>query len=221
MEALVRPALPSGVSLADTVFSVVDVETSGLSSRRHRVLQVAVVRVRADGRIVDRWSTLVRPRFARVGRSSRVHGLTRRDLRGAPRFADIADELTARLHGTVVTGHNVGFDWAFLRRGLRRMGYDAPDALRLCTLRLSRSLDPAGESSHRLIELCARYGIPLGRAHDALADATATAELLPHLLRAAAVADADQLSPHLRGADTAWPRGPVPVPRAAWWRLRR
>ena len=36
------------------VFSVVDIETSGLSTRRHRILQVAVARV-VDGEIVDEW----------------------------------------------------------------------------------------------------------------------------------------------------------------------
>jgi DNA polymerase III epsilon subunit family exonuclease len=218
MDALVRPTLPAGATLADTVFAVVDVETNGLSSRRHRVLQVAVVRVQGDGTILDHWSTLVRPGFSRVGRSTRVHGLTRRSLRGAPRFADVAEELIDRLDGTVLTGHNVGFDWAFLRRGLRRGGHPVPDAVRLCTLRLSRSLDPTGDSSHRLTELCTRYGISLTRAHDALADATATAQLLPHLLDAAAITDAEHLSAHLRGTQTAWTREPASVGRSPrWW----
>jgi DNA polymerase-3 subunit epsilon len=197
---MTQPAL-----LADTVFAVVDVETSGLSSRRHRVLQIAVVRIRGDGTLIDRWSTLVRPRWARVGRSRRIHGISRRDLRGAPRFADVVDELIVRLQGAVVAGHNVGFDWAFLRRGLRRARYAAPDAARLCTLRLSRSLDPARDESHRLVELCQRYGIPLDQAHDALADATATAALLPHLLEAAAITGPEELRSHLRGTTTAWP----------------
>ncbi len=217
MEAVTHPSV-----LAETEFAVIDVETNGLSSRRHRVLQVAIVRILADGTVLDRWSTLVRPgRLARVGRSSRVHGITRRHLRGAPRFGDVVDELIARLEGAVVTGHNVGFDWAFLRRGLRRAGYGAPNAARLCTLRLSRSLDPDREDSHRLVELCARYGIPLHQAHDALADATATARLLPHLLTAAEVTDADGLQPHVRGDTTAWPvRGSEPA-RAARRRLLR
>ena len=49
--------------LAHTRFAVVDVETSGLSPRRHRVLQVAVVVVDADGRVLDTWVSLLRPRM--------------------------------------------------------------------------------------------------------------------------------------------------------------
>ena len=50
-------------SLASVEFAVVDVETSGLSSRSHRILQVAVVRARADGTVIDRWCSYVRPRW--------------------------------------------------------------------------------------------------------------------------------------------------------------
>jgi DNA polymerase-3 subunit epsilon len=222
MEATAHPVPVTGASLADRVFAVVDVETNGLSSRRHRVLQLAIVRARGDGTIVDRWSTLVRPGWARVGRSSRVHGLTRRDLKGAPRFGDFVGELVSRLDGALVAGHNVGFDWAFLRRGLRRSGYPVPDAARLCTLRLSRSLDPDRQASHRLVELCERYGVPLDQAHDALADATATARLLPLLLGAAGITSGEQLEAHLRGSATAWPPATAANPRSRrWWGLAR
>ena len=64
----------------------------------------------------------------------------------------------------------------------------------LCTLTLSRRLDPDRQLSHRLGDLCARYGIELVRPHDALADADATAALLPHLLKAHGITSAAQLS---------------------------
>jgi DNA polymerase III epsilon subunit-like protein len=48
--------------------------------------------------------------------------------------------------------------------------------------------------SHRLTDLCERYGVALDRPHDALADAEATAAVLPHLLLAHGVHDADQLA---------------------------
>ena len=51
-------------------FAVVDVETSGLSLRRHHVLQIGLVVVDGNGRVLDRWSSLVAPRrrwWFRVG----------------------------------------------------------------------------------------------------------------------------------------------------------
>jgi DNA polymerase III subunit epsilon len=181
-------------------FAVVDLETSGLSTRRHRVLQVGVVVVTADGTVLDRWSSLVklhRP-LQRVG-PTRIHGITRRALRGAPSLDATLDELGARIDGSIVVAHNAAFDAGFLARAVRRR--PPCDPLRrgldvtLCTLRMSRRLDPDRELSHRLADVCERYGIALVRPHDALADAEATAALLPHLLRAHGVVDTGGLEP--------------------------
>jgi DNA polymerase-3 subunit epsilon len=184
--------------LAATRFAVVDVETSGLRPRRHRLLQVAVVTVDAHGRVVSEWSTYVRPRWWRIARLGPrdVHGITRGMLRHAPRESEVMAEMAARLHGSVVTAHNAGFDVAFLRRAARRAGVAWPGALPLCTLRMSRALDPDRQLSHRLADLCDRYGVQPGRAHDALADAEATATLLPHLLEALHVETLADLTPY-------------------------
>src|SRR5262245_1351606 len=106
---------PAGAAhpLAAVPFTVVDVETSGLSSRRHRVLQLGVVQVRGDGTVEGRWSTLLRAPWRPLGGRG-IHGLSRRDLRGAPRFRAVAAELVARLDGRILCAHNIEFDWPFL-----------------------------------------------------------------------------------------------------------
>lgn len=188
-------------------FAVVDVETTGLRARRHRIVQIAVVTVRADGTVLDRWSTLVHPPLGWVGgrTARRIHRLRAADLREAPRFADVAGELVRRLDGTVVCAHNAGFDWAFIKRALRRCGYEAPRAARLCTMRLSRATDPERRQTHRLADLCERYGVPLERAHHAMSDAVAAAALLPHLVAALGAHTLDDLEAGLRPGTTVWP----------------
>lgn len=170
--------------MAGERFAVVDVETSGLSVRRHRILQVAVVVVDRDGVVLDEWSSLVRPRWpwARLG-PRRLHGITRRDLRNGRPIGDVLGELDRRLDGAVLCAHNAAFDAAFLQRAARRAGLPLTLTPRLCTLRLSRRLDPERARSHRLGDLCDRYGVDHGRPHDALHDARATAAVLTHLLR--------------------------------------
>ena len=175
-------------------FAVVDVETSGLSQRRDRILQIGAVIVESDGREIDRWSTLVRLRWPlqRVGPTD-IHGITRPMLRGAPRMSTALDELAERLDGAVFTAHNAQFDAGFIERAARRRsGFDLGP--RLCTLRMSRRLDPDRKQSHRLIDVADRFGVPLLNPHDALADAAATAGVLPHLLAAHGITDASQLS---------------------------
>lgn len=173
--------------------SVIDIETSGLTASRHRILQVAVVRI--DGSLGrSEWSTLVSlpHRFSRVG-PRRVHGITRSDLAGAPPWTDVAPELASRVSDSVVVAHNIGFDWPFIVHHARSIGVDMPDVERLCTLTLSRALDPDHRVSHRLPDACARYGITHHQPHHALHDARVTADLLPHLLREHGAVDAESL----------------------------
>jgi DNA polymerase III subunit epsilon len=175
-------------------FAVVDIETSGLSLRRHRILQVAVVSIQGD-RIVGEWSSLVRRRWPWQGVGPRgVHGISRRSLRSAPRVAQVMSELARSLDGAVFTAHNAAFDWSFIERAAHRAGVALPAAPRLCTLTLSRRLDPDRAHSHRLADLCDRYGVTNDRPHDALYDARATAAVLPHLLAAHRATGSDSLS---------------------------
>jgi len=179
-------------------FAVVDVETSGLRPRRHHLLQIAVVVVDATGAVGSEWSTYVRPRWWRVARLGprHVHGITRPMLRHAPSESEAMAEFAARVHGAVLVAHNAKFDLAFLRRAAARAGVRLPAAAPLCTLRMSRALDPDRERSHRLADLCQRYDVHPGRAHDALADAEATAAVLPHLLDALGAESMQQLAPY-------------------------
>jgi DNA polymerase III subunit epsilon len=186
-----------------TRFAVIDVETSGLRPDRHRVLQIGVVRTLGDGTEIDRWDTLLRAPWRPVG-GRKIHGLSRRRLRGAPRLREVADELADVLDGSVVCAHNIEFDWPFLAIGLRRAGRPPPEAQRLCSLALSRSLDPERTRSHRLSDLCRHYGVPLTKAHDAAADAAATAALLPLLLAEAGITDMGRLAAFGAGRTTGW-----------------
>jgi DNA polymerase-3 subunit epsilon len=175
-------------------FAVVDVETSGLSTRRGRILQIGVVTVEPEGAVLDEWSTLVRLRWpwSRVG-PRQVHGITRRDLRGAPAAAAAIHELRDRLAGSIFTAHNADFDAAFIERAAARAHVPLSLGRRLCTLQLSRRLDPDRLLTHGLADVCARYDVVLDHHHDALADARATAAVLPHLLAAHGVRDDSDL----------------------------
>lgn len=176
-------------------FAVVDIETSGLSTRRHRILQVAVATVEG-GVVVDEWSSLLKLGWPlqRVG-PRKVHGIDRKMLRHAPPRRQVLSELLQRLDGAVFTAHNVRFDWVFIERAARKAGLAVTAPPRLCTLRLSRQLDPERQLSHRLADVCKRYGITNQRPHDAVYDARATAAILPHLLQAHGVRSASDLDP--------------------------
>ncbi len=163
------------ISLSAGPIAVIDVETTGLFPMRHdRVVEVAAVIVRGDGRIEREFETLVNP--ARDIGPSSIHGLTSEDILRAPQFAEIAALLLNVLNGTVaIAAHNIRFDQQFLESEFSRLGCRLPDCFRICTMEL------AGGGS--LTDCCRDHGFSLeGESHHALTDARAAARLLTCLL---------------------------------------
>lgn len=175
-------------------FAVVDLETTGLSFRTDRILQMAIVLVEADGSISGRWSTYVRPErvlSADLG-PTHIHGIRRRRLIVAPSESPALRRLASLTADRVVVAHNARFDASFLREAATRHRVGLHWSGLLCTLELSRRLDTERRLLHRLPDVCERYGVRIERAHDALHDALATAKVLPGLLRDNGIDPADE-----------------------------
>ena len=121
-------------------FVLIDVETTGANPVRDRVTEIAVLRVER-GEVVERWESLVNPECPIPSLIQRLIGITDAMVAGAPTFADIADQVRARLDGAVFVAHNARFDYGFIRSEFARMeqSFDAPV---LCTVKLSRALYP-------------------------------------------------------------------------------
>ncbi|MCP4594332.1 MAG: DNA polymerase III subunit epsilon [bacterium] len=176
--------------LSDTEFAVVDVETTGLFRKgTDRIIEIAVLRVDSEGDTLDEYCTLVNPQ--RDLGPSNIHGITARQVRHAPSFREIAGDILTRLAGAVFVAHNAQFDKGFVRSEMDRLNCTLPDLPHLCTMRLAKRVIPA-IPSRRLEELCQYFGISIGQAHSAYADARATASLLKFCV--ARLGDPDHLS---------------------------
>lgn len=120
-------------------FAVLDLETTGLAaSRNDRVIEVGVVHLDQDFRIVKCLETLIDPQRD-IG-PTRIHGITAREVYGAPTFDEIAPAVTAALDGRVIVGHNIAFDLRFLAAEFGRAGHPFPDVVAIDTLALARDL---------------------------------------------------------------------------------
>ncbi len=152
-------------------FAVVDCETTGLKNA-DRIVEVAVVVLDGDSlEVIDELDTLVNPQRD-VGPTG-LHGVTASMVSAAPTMAEVAPLLAQRLHGAVLVAHNLNFDRRMLANDLAVAGAEFHPGEGVCTLQLS---------GQRLGAAAETYGIPLERAHRALADARATATLFRHLV---------------------------------------
>lgn len=186
----------------------VDVETTGLSPTRDRLLAVGWVPV--DGTRID--LSRARRRVVRQddpGEAVTIHGLTHDDLEAGLPLAEVLAELREALAGRALLAHYAPFDRAFLDAAFRSVGEHPARLHDVCTLDLQRRLwartgEAPPKGALRLWRARERYGLPVAKAHDALGDAVACAEL--YLAQIAEL----QASGPLRLRDVrrreAWPR---------------
>ena len=165
--------------LERVVFSVVDVETTGLHAGRDRITEVAIVQIR-NREIIHTYSSLLNPQCAIPLVVQRLTSITDEMVSTAPLFSDIASQLDDLLRGSVMVAHNARFDAAFLQAEFVRSGYAYVQRTPLDTVTLARRVIP-GVSDYKLRTLCSHLGIVPGK-HRALSDAVATAQVFTHLL---------------------------------------
>jgi DNA polymerase III epsilon subunit family exonuclease len=162
-------------------YAVFDCETTGTDVTEDEIVSLALIRLDRDGREESRYTVLVRPSRPIPAEATAVHGISDGDVAHAPRFAQIASELLARLGDAVFVAHNASFDLGMLRHALGREGIAYRPGATACTLEAFRLLEPLAEN-HRLQTICDRRGVVLADAHDAMSDVCATAALLRVLL---------------------------------------
>ncbi|HKW44064.1 MAG TPA: exonuclease domain-containing protein [Candidatus Eremiobacteraceae bacterium] len=167
--------------LWDCPFAVVDIETTGGVAGRHAMTEIAVVRVE-QGRIVKRWRSFVNPQQPIPRFVTHLTGITDEMVAGAPHVRDVLPAVVCHFGDAIVVGHNVRFDAGFIDFELRRHGHEGIGAPTLDTLALARRTI-AEVANYKLGTLTRELGLDVERHHRALADATATAELLVHCIK--------------------------------------
>jgi len=145
----------------------VDLETTGTNAKVDRITEIGVVLVDENG--VREWSRLVHPQTRIPPFIEQLTGITNAMVSDAPRFDDVAAELSGLLQGYLFIAHNARFDYGFLKNEFKRAGLSfQPDVL--CTVKLSRTLFP-DYRHHNLDSLIERHHLTVASRHRALADA--------------------------------------------------
>jgi DNA polymerase-3 subunit epsilon len=167
-----------------------DLETTGTDPYEARIVTGAVIEVR-DGEPSGRREWLADPGVEIPADAVAVHGISneRAAAEGGPadRVADaIAGVLVDHWRtGVPVVAYNAAFDLTLLSAELRRYGLPslrdrlggADPAPVIDPYTIDRAVDRYRRGKRNLEAVCAEYGVALGTAHDATADALAAARL--------------------------------------------
>jgi DNA polymerase III subunit epsilon len=163
-------------------YTVFDTETTGFApDEGDEIVSIGAVRI-VGGRLLrtETFERLVDPGRSIPRTASAVHGITRDLVRGAPPLAEVLPAFAAFASGSVLVGHNVAFDMAFLAAAQRRTG-TALTAPLLDTLLIDGMLHP-DHDAHTLESMAERLGVDLVGRHTALGDALLTGEIFLRLL---------------------------------------
>jgi len=166
-------------------FTVFDVETTGLSPRSDRMVELAAVRIDRDGTRSE-FHTLLNPGRPIPAGATRIHHITDDMVAEAPHFPRVGLSFLKFIDGSTLVAHNARFDLGFLQESLHRGGMPLWRGRTMDTILLSRRVYPE-LASRKLQDLRGLLNLPdpcagEGQAHRAGADVEWTVELLKHLL---------------------------------------
>lgn len=154
--------------LPESGLTAIDIETTGLSPRRCKIVEIAALKRLPDGR-TEEFATLVDPRVRIPPSSTAIHGITDAMVKGAP----TADEAAARLLEFVgeshIAAHNAKFDLGFLTPIVKALRREWQSPAAFDTVRIARLAYP-GLKSYSLENLSAFLDFERGGHHRALAD---------------------------------------------------
>ncbi|MCE2682274.1 MAG: exonuclease domain-containing protein [Flavobacteriia bacterium] len=155
--------------------AIFDLETTGLNITTDRIVEIAIIRVEADGSESE-FLRRVNPCMPIPAEVSAIHGIFDEDIAEAPKFDEIADEVVEFIGDSDLAGYNSNkFDIPVLAEELMRAGCDFDVS--------SRRFVDVQNIFHKMEQrtLAAAYQFycekPMENAHNALYDARVTLDV--------------------------------------------
>lgn len=156
-----------------------DTETTGVNpDAGDRVIEIAAIELINDLPTDQFYHVLIDPERDIPIEATRVHGFTWDDLKGKPKFKDVASDFLEFVQDSPLVAHNAPFDFKFMNSELARVKKPLLSMDRMVdTLQIARSKFPSSPNS--LDALCRRFSIDLSErtTHNALLDCKLLSEV--------------------------------------------
>lgn len=151
-----------------------DLETTGLSEEEDYIIEIGALKV-VDGKVTKRFMEFVRPDKPISAMVTNLTGISNEMVRTARDTEEIIADFVRFCENHVLVGHNIMFDYKFMKRYAGRYGHPFQKT-GVDTLKIARKVHRNLESKS-LSTLCEYYRIENKAAHRAYHDALATAKL--------------------------------------------
>lgn len=159
-------------------YIALDVETTGLNPARDKILEIGAARVQ-NQKVCGTYETLIDTGVPIPVRIQELTGITEAMQRTGKKTETAIREFVDFCGELPVLGHNVQFDFSFLKQTAVNEGLPFEKEA-LDTLKIARKVLP-DIPSRSLPAMCAYYQVNPGKSHRALDDALAAHEILGKL----------------------------------------
>lgn len=153
-------------------YTVVDIETTGMSWNFSKILEISAIKVRGK-EIIDEFSELINPHEPIPYFIKNLTGITDEMVCDALELDEVLLKFKDFLREDIIVGHNVNFDVNFLYDNFLNVLNEPMQNNFVDTLRISRKLLPELEH-HKLDNLTQYYNIKARDKHRALNDCVLT-----------------------------------------------
>ncbi len=167
--------------LKDMDFVVFDLETTGGNQKNDKIIEIGLVKIQ-NLEIVKEVSYLIKPEIKIPDFIQKLTGIKQEDVENSPTIETVIDEILEMMGDSILVAHNTSFDIPFFNSVLKRLGKPELPNKSLCTNLMTKYLIPNLLNSN-LNYMSKIFNIRHSKAHRALDDAKATAELLLNYLK--------------------------------------
>ncbi len=164
---------PAGQTM-EHEFVVFDIETTGLSAQKNRIIEIGAVKVR-QGKIIDRFSTFVNPSVPIPFEIEKLTHINDAMVMGSPGIETVLPQFLAFAGDAVMVAHNASFDMGFMEHNAKLLNLTFANTY-VDTVGLARVLLPQ-LSRYKLDTVAKALNISLEHHHRAVDDAETTAEI--------------------------------------------
>ncbi len=158
----------------DDEMIVFDLETTGLSNRTCKIIEIGAVKIKA-GEVIDVFNTFVDPEEPISELITNLTSITDDMVKGAPKEYDAVKAFLDFAGDRMLIAHNAGFDVGFIRVACERCGFEFPNSY-LDTVGLSKYVNPELKR-HKLDVIAKHYNLDDFHHHRASDDAEVLARI--------------------------------------------
>lgn len=169
------------ITLKDATFVVFDIETTGLSATRDKIIEIGAVKI-VQGAVVERYQSFVNPEEPLSQFTTDLTSITDDMVMGAPKIDEVLPSFLSFIKDAILVAHNALFDVGHIEENTKKLKLDFNRPLVIDTMNLARYFYHENLKRFNLKAVAKYFKVKQEQHHRADDDANVTAQIFISML---------------------------------------